>query len=201
MSGFAAFSMYVGLKLHFSSDYDYMKYGGRTNCKRETFNNRNDRYFFKKLEKKYSLLEIKEYFISNFIITDSWIGDLLSEECDENYKQWKKRKESLSYLFQQDLDFMLEKIDSPEELLTVKKGYYPNLLGFLMENSICLETVCMMSVLLNFVPMWSRKIEDTILWPIWQKRILKYSPFIQWDQDKIKMILKNKVKEYAETKN
>jgi len=52
--GFDVFKVYLGVKLHFTTkNYDYIQYGGKVNCKLETFTKRNDRYFFHKLSKQY----------------------------------------------------------------------------------------------------------------------------------------------------
>ena len=47
--GFDVFKVYLAVKLHFTSNYDYFEYDGKVNCKLETFTKRNDRYFFHKL--------------------------------------------------------------------------------------------------------------------------------------------------------
>lgn len=52
---------------------------------------------------------------------------------------------------------------------------------------------------MNFVPMWDRKIADTIHYPNVSRKIKKYTPFIQFEPTKYKLILK---KEYdANTEN
>ena len=51
--GFEVFKLYLAIKLHFTTDtYNYEEYGGKVNCKLETFTKRNDRYFFHKLSKR-----------------------------------------------------------------------------------------------------------------------------------------------------
>ena len=49
--GFDVFKTYLAVKNHFTSDYDYHKYGGRVTAKLESFTKRSDRYFFHKLSK------------------------------------------------------------------------------------------------------------------------------------------------------
>ena len=45
--GFDVYKVYLGVKLHFTTDtYDYVKYGGKTNATLDTFTKRKDRYFF-----------------------------------------------------------------------------------------------------------------------------------------------------------
>ena len=50
--GFDVFRVYLAVKLHFTTDYDYFDYDGKVNIKLETFTKRNDRYFFHKLSTK-----------------------------------------------------------------------------------------------------------------------------------------------------
>ncbi len=77
--GFEVFKTYLAIKLHFTTDnYDYFNYGGKVNCKLETFTKRNDRYFFHKLSKQYDKYEITDFFVANFLDDDrQWVGNLL----------------------------------------------------------------------------------------------------------------------------
>ena len=52
--GYEAYKKYLAIKLHFTKDeYDFFKYNGETNAKFETFIQRNDKYFFVKVARKY----------------------------------------------------------------------------------------------------------------------------------------------------
>jgi hypothetical protein len=48
---------------------------------------------------------------------------------------------------------------------------------------------------MNFFPMWQRKITDDIVWPSWKMKIEKYTPFINYDKQKLKSILKDNIHE------
>jgi hypothetical protein len=112
--GFDVFKVYLGVKLHFTTKtYDYIQYGGKVNCKLETFTKRNDRYFFHKLSKQYGQTDILDFFVANFA-TDSkgWIGNLLRNDGRDIYLDYKKRKEAFAYHFRADCvrindDFLL----------------------------------------------------------------------------------------------
>ena len=93
--GFEVFKIYVAVKSHFTTDYDYAKYGGRVKAKLESFTKRHDRYFFHKLSKKFNEQDVLDYFVSNFAVDgNSWIGNLISNEGSENYTKYRKYKES-----------------------------------------------------------------------------------------------------------
>lgn len=196
-SGFSAFALYNAIKLHFSSDsYDYFRYNGKTNVSKTNFATRKDRYSFYKLSRKYNLDELKNFYVANFLEGDvKWVGDITNAEGEETYRKWQKRNQSLTYQFEQDIIALLDKCNTPEELLKVTDGY-PLLLKSVMQGSTTIETLIILNNIMNFLPMWSRKIDDTIIWPDWKRRIEKYSPFVNCEQSKFKTILKESLKEH-----
>jgi hypothetical protein len=195
-SGYSAFALYNALKLHFSSpSYDYFKYHGKTNVSENSFVKRKDKYSFYKLSRKYNLEQLKNFYISNILETDiKWIGDIMGPEGEENFKKWQKRNESLTYRFEQDIIFLF---DSSGSFLHVDNGTHPYLLTMMMQGEVMIETVAILNDLMSFFPMWKKKIVDDIVWPNWQLKIEKYTPFIHYDKQKFKSILKDKIYEQA----
>ena len=198
-TGFAAYSLWNALKLHFTSDsYDYFKYNGKTNVSKQTFTTNKSKYQFYKLSRKYDLVELKNFYVANFIQgKGNWVGDLL-QDGDENYTKWQKRNQSLTYLFEQDIIRLLVEVESPNKLLTVDDGQYPILLKEMTHNDTNIETVCILNDIMNFLPMWNKKISDDVVWPSLKRRIEKYTPFLTYDKEKFKLILKESLKEHAE---
>jgi len=196
-TGFEAYSLYNALKLHFTGNYDFIKYNGKTSVSRTTFSTRKDKYHFYHLSRKYDIEELKQFYIANFIEDDTaWVGDLLTPQSQERFKKWQKRNQSLTYQFEQDIIYLFNKYDL-KEILAVT-GDYPRLLQELMQHNIMIETVIIMDDLMNFLPMWQRKIQDDIIWPKWELKLTKYKPFLHYDKNKLKSILKEMVKEHAE---
>lgn len=197
-TGFEAFCMFNAMKLHFSSDsYDYIKYNGKTSVSKDSFMKRKDKFSFYKLSRKYNNDELRDYLIANFVYNNfKWVGDLLSDDAVEAYNKWQKNNQSLSYLFENDLDNLFDKY-TRKELLAVSGGSYPKLLTSTMQNDIIFETLVILNEILNFFPMWDNKITDTIVWPVWKRRCLKYAPFINYDINKFKSITRGKIKEHA----
>jgi hypothetical protein len=190
-SGLAVYMMYHALRLHFTSDsYDYFKYNGKTNVSTNSFLTNKSKYSFYKLSRKYSLEESKEFFVANFIAGDTtWVGELLTPQAEDNYKKWKKNIQSLTYSFENDLSYLFDKY-KPQELLVVNSNSYPKLLEEVMNGRVMLETLVIMNDLMNFFPMWKKKIDDDIIWPNWQRRVEKYSPFIYYDKTKFRGMIK-----------
>ena len=108
LEGFKAYKIYVALRAHFTGNYDYVKYGGKMRVGEESFLKRKDRFFFAKIERKYSN-ELEHFFISNFINdTGSWAGTLVNAAAADIYTQWQKRMGSLGYEFEQDCRHLAE---------------------------------------------------------------------------------------------
>ena len=192
--GFDAYKTFRALKQHFTSSYDYFKYNGKVKAKIESFLKRKDKFFFRKLQKKYSKDELVEFFVSNFIINgDNWIGSLVSQESEDNYATWRKNKESISYNYSNELsllyDYCLSNDISCNQLVLVEDCNHPILLRLLLQNKISLETVIILDDILRFTRYWNAKLDD-IIWDEKKRLIYKYRSFIQYDLDKCKKLTK-----------
>ena len=104
---FDAYKSYLGLKNHFTREkYDYHKYCGKSRASLESFYKRKDRFFFEKLSRQKDDGEVIEFFVSNFVSCDDpqslWIGEIV-RNGEKNYTDWKKRLQSLTYIFKQEV--------------------------------------------------------------------------------------------------
>ena len=182
MTPFEAYTKYLALKNHFHMEkYDYFQYNGKVTAKEENFEKRKDKYFYYKLSKK---KDVEGFLISNFIQNPNiWIGDLISNKHEAVYTQWKSYKESLSYNFKNEIEKMDDDFD---ENLKVIDGQYPKLLRQYQFGEISLETLAILNKLVNFIPMWDKKISDSVIWPEISMRIKKYTPFLEFDEKKFK---------------
>lgn len=192
MDGFDAYKTYVALKNHFSSKtYDFFKYNGRTRASLKSFEKRSDKYQFTKLSKQKNIID---YLVANIVYGgDVWVGDVINNtEAEKNYLKFIKNKESASYIFKQDL----QKFDTPFlSNFVVIDGQHPKALNLLMEKQINIETLIIINELTSFMKIWNRKIEDTIVWPTIFLKCKKLRPFLNFDKDKMKNILVERIKE------
>jgi hypothetical protein len=189
MTGYEAFSLYNALKLHFSTDsYDFFKYHGKSNISITTFENRKDKYYFYKLSRQQDTEDYIQFLVSNFLIDDKiWVGKLLEEDAIIAYKKRMSVIQSLTYTFQNDCQNVRQKVDDFNSLLKTE-GDYPLLLTSTLQDDVKLETLCILNSLMNFFPMWNKRIQDNIRWPELYRKCVKYSPFINFDKDKFKSI-------------
>jgi hypothetical protein len=198
-TGFEAYALWNALKLHFTSDsYDYFKYNGKTNVSKQSFTTNKSKYQFYKLSRKYGIDELKNFYVANFLQgKGDWVGELM-QDGEEHYQKWNKRQQSLTYTFDNDIIYLLDKVNKPDDLLLVNSNEFPKLLQYLMDGSITIETVVILNSIMNFLPMWQKEIYDDIVWPSWRQKIEKYTPFIHYDKEKYLHILKKRIREYAE---
>lgn len=195
ITGYEAFCLFQALKLHFTTDtYDFFKYNGKSKVSVDAFENRKDKYHYYKLSRRLqNKNDLTVFIVSNFLSNDKlWIGDLLTENSETVYKQRLKVLQSLTYTFQNDCTNLFRDVTNPNEILQSENGDYPVLLVRSLRQEIEIETLCIMNEVLNFFPMWSRKINDTIRWPDYRRKILKYTQFLTFDKQKYKsLLLKN----------
>lgn len=191
--GFKAYKLYLSIRNHFTTSYDYFKYNGKVNAKEDSFLKRKDKFFFTKLERKYDNEQLKDLFVSNFADgEDFWIGNILTMKAEEVYKSWKKRQDSLSYIFEQDLKFLKDYYkdrDLDFESLFVMEDGHPILLQCVLRNDIYVETMVIIDRVLNYTRRWNKILNDPV-WTEFKKRMEKYSPFVNFDSTKGKTILK-----------
>lgn len=190
MTGYEAFSIYNAMKLHFTTkSYDYVKYNGKSKISIESFENRKDKYHFYRLSRQQETSDYIEFLVSNFLVKDKlWVGDLLQEDAIIVYKKRMATIQSLGYIFKNDCQLIRDSAESPNELLKCD-GDYPKLLTMALHKDIQFETLCILNHFLKFIPMWDKKIGDTIRYPDFSMKIKKYMPFLHFDEAKFKDII------------
>lgn len=186
---FELYVYYVALKRHFTSSYDFIKYNGKIKANSHSFETRKDKFFFYKLSR---LSEGKDIIFANILDSPNvWIGDLLEEKAKDVYIGWRKRIDSLSYVFRTDLSELNED-DPNQDILT--KGDHPRLLRLYMMNRVNIETLIILDDLMNIFSYWNKNIRDNILWPDIYSKCKKYKPFINYDKEKMRKIVLDKYK-------
>ena len=192
MTGYEAYELFQALKRHFTQEkFDFFKYRGHINTSKEAFENRKDKWHFYKLSRKFGTKqELTDFLIANFLDNENiWVNNLLVEEADIRYIEYKKVMQSLAYTFENDCISLFEDCKDPNSLL-VTNGDYPILLTKALRKEIHIQTLVLLNIILGFVPMWSKTIKDTIRWPNYHMKMLKIASFLPQDSVRYKLILK-----------
>ena len=199
MHGFEVYKMYLAMKQHFSNPkFDFFQYNGQVNAKEETYQQRNDFWFFETVAKKLSSSEVQDFLLASFVQSDDprkvWIGDIRRAGRDR-WVAYQKQRQSMSYLVEQDLgavaDYMETQKDSFNSLFATL-GSHPPLLKLHVKGNVSLETLVIMDVCLGFTKLWDKKLHDP-LWESLSLKIKKYKPFMSVNTDKYKKIMKEKL--------
>ena len=182
--------MYCAMKAHFSSDYDFIDYKGKTKIKRDSFYKRKDRHFFVRLSKKYKTEEqIKNYFVSNFIKDKK---GYIANFNDENFESWKLKRQGFFELFELEMKPLVEAF---EDLFTVTNGQHPKLMREFLGGRVSLETLIILDDLVYFDVNWNRELEDDIIWIDLRNLMDNYERFLTIDQEQYKIKLLKLIEE------
>jgi|TARA_R100000234_G_scaffold60917_1_gene36866 hypothetical protein len=191
--GFNAYKLYLAVKNHFTTNYDFFKYNGKVNAKEDSFLKRRDKFFFAKLQRKYNNDQLRDLFVSNFADgEDFWIGNVLTQKAESVYTEWKARQMKLSYILEQDLKFLLDYYNERNldfNSLFVMENGHPILLQCVLRNDIYVETMIIIDRVLNYSRRWNKVLDDPV-WTEFKKRMDKYSPFVLFEAEKGKKILR-----------
>ena len=191
MAPFDAYREYLALKNHFTKDsYDYHKYCGKSRATVQSFYKRKDRFWFEKFARQKTDKEVVDFFVANFVSCSDpetlWIGEMI-KEGEERYIEWKRKVQSLSYLFKEESQNLFEE-NNFEDVFKCSKGH-PILLKKFLNGKISLETLVIYDRIFLFGNTFDKKLQD----PVWQtvsRRIKKYNPFLNIDVLGYRKILK-----------
>ena len=193
---FETYQSYLSMKSHFTNrKYDFFRYGGKSRATMTSFNKRKDKYWFEKTSRKYSDGEIVDFLLANFVSTDNpnnlWIGEIINSG-ERTYADWMRRKQSISYLFKEESEKLLEENDLVE-LFECGKGH-PIILKRFLGGDISLETFVIYDIIFSF----SEKFDEKLFDPVWETvslKIRKYKPFLNINVFNFKKILREIVNE------
>ena len=191
MNEFEAYEKYVAFKLHFTSEYDYFRYNGKTSVTPKSFNQRKDKFHFKRLAKKYDDSTIIEYFIANIIDNKQWVGNM----DIATYSQWQAKIQSIEYVFSNDVEKLLTNVTDFDIIFNSDKGNHPKLIKAYLGKKISLETLVIFEKLLDFRKTFNKEITDQIIWPKVNMLIEKYEPFVDANMSRCRKILLEKAEE------
>ena len=194
MMPFDAYRCYLSLKNHFTKDhYDYHKYRGKTRATVQSFYKRKDRFWFEKFARSKNDKEVEEFFVSNFIYSTDpgtmWIGEMI-KEGEGRYTEWKKKVQSLSYIFKEEVENVFEE-QKVDDAFNCSKGHPPILKSYLGGDT-SLETMVICDIIFGYGKDFDKRLNDPV-WETVSRKVKKYKPFLNINVPRYKKILKEVV--------
>ena len=194
-SGYGAYLLFLALRTHFTkAKYDFFQMHGKLRATKDSYLKRNDKSFFEKIARLYNAEELKNFYVANLLDDRHYITDMIDDNAHGAFYELQKRQQSLSYIFKNDLDLIFE--SGCKSAFDCGNGDYPHIVNLVLRRTIAIES----AVILNdFVPYFSKYDkylgDDDIVWSRVALKLRKYRPFIKYDAEKFKAILKEKVHE------
>ena len=204
MNGYEVYKIYLALKAHFTQDsYDFFRYGGKTRAKFETFERRKDRYFFDKLAKSLDPMTAHNYMLANLVHSDRlWIGEMFDGKCDVIHREWQRRQQSLSYVFEQDCEKILSQSENKKisfnEMFRCQRHQHPEIFKLLLQNEISIEGFIILDSILGFFKDFDKCLPDDVMWKETGKKCRRYKPFLPACKNTphYRKIIRDKLKKY-----
>ena len=139
MESYEVYRAYLALRLHFTTNnYDVIKQQGRVRASKQSFFKRKDLFAIKKIAEEYSDKDVVDFLVANFVSGDRW-GGVFDSEAKVNYVSWKKRMESISYTFLEEIDSFLLYLEKNN--IEIKDAFemgnkHPAILKFYLKKEI-----------------------------------------------------------------
>jgi len=108
-------------------------------------------------------------------------------EGEGRYTEWKKRTQSLTYLFREETGSIFTD-NNFDAMFSLEGTSHPQILKEYLRNNISIETFVILDRILGFRENWDKKLQD----PVWETvslRMKKYSPFLNINVPRYKKVL------------
>ena len=196
-SAYGAYVVFVTIRTHFESrTFDFFKHH-KVKATRATLEKRRDKWFFEKVAKHYTDKDLRDFFIANRLMDRNYVTELLDDEANDNYVKYQARRQSLSYVFANDLDRIFKHgVKKPFE---ISNDMYPYIVTLYLRGLVSPETMVILNDFIPFFEKFDKHLGSGDL--IWSKialKLRKYKPFLEYEKDKYKSILKGKLNEQRE---
>jgi len=181
------YRLYLAIKAHFKSDYDYFKYHGKV--KTGDFRKRKDRFAFHRLAKKYDNEDIIDFLVSNCVYLpekDFWISNLLSVDSDIIFQRFREYKQNFPKHFIEEIKQLRKEFP---RFLAVENGQLPYIIKGLIGGHVSYQTV----VATNQVCPFYDDIEDDLIWPDVRTKLVNFKPFVWFDHAETAAVLRQEV--------
>jgi len=205
MKGFDLFKIYLGVKLHFTTDsYDFLRFRGKTKTTFDSYLKRNDKYWFERLSRSFKGDPVDFFFALFAHNPHQWIGQMVEGGHEEIYTQWQRKMQNFTEEYTEDVSTICRGLAESKRglnsLFSCGTGH-PPLLQAAVRGDISPETFITLDEILGFFPQFQKNLAGDPLWEAYQKRCEKYRPFLRSkgvlsNQLKYRKILREKLESW-----
>lgn len=194
MEPFEVYRYYLALRLHFTTEkYNVVEQQGRVKASKQAFLKRNDLHSIRKLADTYKDEEVVNFLVANFVSGDRW-GGVFDSEARGRYLAWKKRIESISYIFEKEIKRLSDYCENSKipfsSIFELKKDKHPYIIAVYLRQDISLETLVILDSLYPFVDIFDNGLKDDLIWPGLSLTLKKYKPFLTFKKEKYDRIFR-----------
>lgn len=181
MDGFKAFKYFTAMRLHFTNPtFNVFENRGRVKGSFSAFMNRNDRLLFDRLARKYDDKEFIKFCAANFMYGH---GEMIyeSQQAENNYKEFQKRKQAITKVFSDDCHRIL----NSKAKYTIVDTDIPDVLKLFLGSKITIETMVILNNMDGIVEKYRKNNQLVTMFGPELLRIEKSTGFVKYDTYKI----------------
>ena len=106
--------------------------------------------------------ELKGLFISNLLQDRHYIAEFIDEQAELVYTDYRRRRESLSYVCTNDLDRIFN-IHGVKKSFATSSNRYPDLVTLFLRGIVALETLVILDDITGFTNKFDKYYEDDVI--------------------------------------
>lgn len=191
-TGYGAYLLFLALRTHFTNvKYDFFQMNGKLRATKESYNKRGDKFFFDRLAKEYTCPELKDFYVANFLEDKHYVTELLDEDAKRNYQDYQRRRQGLTYIVTNELDELFDR--GITRFFKLSDGEYPGIITLYLRHVLSPETMVILNDFIPFEDRFNKYLCDDIIWNKVSLKLRKFKPFVHYDKQKVKSILKEKI--------
>lgn len=146
MNGFQAYQIYNSLRLHFTTDFNAVKYNFKSKVNPTSFEMKKERYLFEKFARSHKPKELLLFYTANFLKDEGWPTDMK----EKNYLDLIAKLDSLSYIFKTDCQKIGDEAENKKWTFTdLFKARNTFLYDLYFSEIINIETLCLFEMMVK----------------------------------------------------
>lgn len=179
--GQKAYKVYYAIRLHFTTDYDFFQYNGKTRISDKSWYSRDDRFFFKKIERDIGLDNLVPFFVANYMDGQNlWVKKLIGVRAKRNFEFFTPEEHYNTFRG----DLALLKARHEALMNDIEEGVHPNLLKYYISKEISPVTMIILQSLTKYSSSWNKVIGSDPQWSSVRSYFGKLKDFVVFDRQK-----------------